>query len=302
MLSSGLSTIAQLLFTDEKSLDFARIVSELDDVLTRLRGTDIQIAWDCDDLVTFDMSDTRILLAWAEVGRHRPGGCLTVSVGPSPSELAVHSRIEHDVLCSRLVERILMRFEPSAVLWCQIKGPVDAEVVDDLAEAVPDMSAPLPPVDSILDSLTKTDLRIAHHITESRRIRTMSPHFPAPAADTTAPAARAPAAHAPTANDQPDLPRPRNAELERVRMALYPPEPQGAIPVHSTQMRLAAHCLNATLIVVWAPLGAAVMTYALLRGENMQMSARLMAVAGTFYAVAHSPVASTMVAMARGLG
>jgi hypothetical protein len=66
-------------------------------------------------------------------------------------------------------------------------------------------------------------------------------------------------------------------------------------------MRLAAHAMNATLIVVWPPLGAAVMTYSVLRGENMQMSARLMAVAGTFYALAHSPIGQGMVAMARSL-
>ncbi len=305
MHDSGLSTIAQLLFADEKSLDFARIVSELDAVLIRLRGPDIRIAWDCDDLVTFDMPDCRILLAWAEVGVRRPGGCLTVSVGPSPMDQAAPSRIEHDVLCSRLVERILMRFEPSAVLWCQVPGAVDSEVVDDLADTMPEISAPLPPVDSILDSLTKTDLQIATRNSEARRIRSLAPLPRATTPQTVAPPQPAKAAQPDkpqaVANDRPHLPKPRNAELARIRTALYPPETADA-PAYSTQMRLAAHCMNATLIVVWAPLGAAVMTYALLRGENMQMSGRLMAVAGTFFAIAHSPVGDTMVAMARSIG
>lgn len=296
MHTSGLSTIAQLLFADEKALDFARIVSELDAVLTRLRGPDMAVAWDCDDLVIFDMPDTRILLAWAEVGAKHPGGCLTVSVGPCPAEQPPPSKMEHEVLCSRLVERILMRFEPSAVLWCQVAGAIDAEVVDNLADAVPEIAPPLPPVESILDSLTKTDLQIARRSSEARRIRAISPHSPLE------PPAAAQPIPPPVANDRPDLPKPRNAELARIRLALYPPPSEADMPVHSTQMRLAAHCMNATLIVVWAPLGAAVMTYALLRGENMQMSARLMAVAGTFFALAHSPVGDSMVAMARGIG
>ena len=58
----GLSTIAQMLFADGKAIDFARIVSELDSVLTRLRGKEVWITWDCDDLVTVEMPDTRIAL------------------------------------------------------------------------------------------------------------------------------------------------------------------------------------------------------------------------------------------------
>ena len=80
MHKSGLSTIAQLLFADEKALDFARIVSELDAVLTRLRGPDMAVAWDCDDLVIFDMPDTRILLAWAEVGDEEVAGAVACAV------------------------------------------------------------------------------------------------------------------------------------------------------------------------------------------------------------------------------
>jgi hypothetical protein len=101
------------------------------------------------------------------------------------------------------------------------------------------------------------------------------------------------------ANDQPDLPLPHDAELARLRLALYPPEPVSEEgPQYSTQMRLAAHCLNATLILVWSPLGAAVMTYSILRGEDMRLSARTMAVAGTLFALAHSPLGQTVAVMA----
>lgn len=102
-----------------------------------------------------------------------------------------------------------------------------------------------------------------------------------------------------TANDRPDFPRARQSELARVREALYMVEPEKRAPAKaSAQMRLAAHAMNATLIVVWAPLGAAVMTYSLLRGEDMKLSARLMVLTGLFATALHSPMGHQMAAMA----
>lgn len=293
METLGLSTIAQLLYAEKTTLDFARIVSELDAVLSRLRDGAV-IAWDCDDLVTFDLSDTRIILAWTDASSHGLGGCLTVSVGPCLQVQDSPINLTHDLLCSRLVERIQGRFQPAAVLWSQMNGAVDAELVDVMTEALPGMASCLPPVDSILDDLSRADLNRAFAQGTVRRIKppakaAISPHLvPQPALV--------------PANDHPDLPRLCDAELARLRVALYPPGDPENVYAYSTQMRLAAHCMNATLILVWAPLGAAVMTYTVLKGENMRLSARIMAVTGTLFALAHSPVGQTMAAMAKSIG
>lgn len=333
MASPELSTIAQLLYPDLQTLDFGRIVAELDTVLTRLRGSDVAICWDCDDLVTFDLPETRILLAWFDTGTRGRGGCLTVSVGPNPSATDPLSKAEHEVLCSRLVERIEGRFAPAGVLWLQVSGPVDSELVDDLIDTLPEVGGPsLPPIDSILDALSRADLHKADLQSRPPHPRSVSaPELSrmateptrAAVADVPKPAASvfaakptkasrrrlripAPVAKqivvagvAEAANDQPHLPLPKNVELERLRGALYPVvEEASEKAVYSTQMRIAAHCMNATLILVWAPLGAAVMTYSVLKGEDMRLSARLMAVSGTFFAVAHSPVGQSFAAMA----
>ena len=84
------------------------------------------------------------------------------------------------------------------------------------------------------------------------------------------------------ANDLPTLPHPRNLELAQLRDALYQADPEEIPAPLSTQLRITAHALNATLILVWAPLGAAVMTYSLLKGEDMKLSARLMVLTGLF--------------------
>ena len=301
METLGLSTIAQLLYAEKTTLDFARIVSELDAVLSRLRDGAV-IAWDCDDLVTFDLSDTRIILAWTDVSCHGLGGCLTVSVGPCLQVQDSPINLTHDLLCSRLVERIQGRFQPAAVLWSQMNGAVDAELVDVMTEALPGMASCLPPVDSILDDLSRADLHLANAQGAVRRIKPPTKaakpaqiaHLPAPEP--------APQPALVPANDHPDLPRLCDAELARLRVALYPPGDPETVYAYSTQMRLAAHCMNATLILVWAPLGAAVMTYTVLKGENMRLSARMMAVTGTLFALAHSPVGQTMAAMAKSIG
>ena len=100
------------------------------------------------------------------------------------------------------------------------------------------------------------------------------------------------------ANDRPSLPRLRQSELTRVRDALYRVEPEEAPARPSTQMRLAAHAMNATLIVVWPPLGAAVMTYSLLKGEDIRLSSRLMVLTGLFAAAFNSPMGQQMAAIA----
>lgn len=337
MASQALSTIAQLLYPDLQTLDFARIVAELDAVLRRLRSGDVEITWDCDDLVTFDVPETRILLAWSETEKRGVGGCLTVSVGPSPWTTDRPNKADHDVLCSRLVERIQGRFVPASVLWHQVCGPVGSDYVDDLIDTLPDVGATsLPPIDSILDTLSRADLHKAELQSRPPHPRSlgaaelsrlaMAPTR-TPPDDIAGPLsavvlARSPRSLVPlvlipvpeanqirvsgfgeAANDQPDLPQPKAVELARLRDALYPLDGADAeVEVaYSTQMRLAAHCMNATLILVWAPLGAAVMTYSVLKGADMRLSGRMMAVAGTFFALANSPVGQTMAAMAKGL-
>lgn len=84
-----------------------------------------------------------------------------------------------------------------------------------------------------------------------------------------------------SANDAPDCPEPLHARLARVRMALYQDDPDHGPPQPtplSPQMRLAAYAMNATLVVVAFPVGAAVTTYSLLRGSDIRLSAQAIAV------------------------
>ncbi len=289
MSQLGLSTIAQLLYLNEQSIDFARTVAELEGALSRLQPHQVQIAWDCDDFVCFDIPGTRIQLAWSEVDMRGYKACLSVSVGPG-GDLA---RGFHEDMCSRLVDRIKSRFDPVAVLWCQTEGAIGSDVIDDLLTTLPHLNRVLPDIETVLAALSQQEARLS-----AQAAPTLKPRFD-PRANALRPTSRkAPLRVA--ANDHPDWLAPDDQALANVRRALHPYLAKQA--TYSVQMRLAVHSLNATLILVWTPLGAALMTYSILRGENMRLSSRVMAVTGTFLALAQSGVGATVAAMARAIG
>ena len=78
------------------------------------------------------------------------------------------------------------------------------------------------------------------------------------------------------ANDRPPTLHPQLDKVRRIRAALYAPTPHGTPVI----LRLAANAMNATLVAIATPVGAARVTCSLLRGEGLQASARLMAIVG----------------------
>lgn len=81
--------------------------------------------------------------------------------------------------------------------------------------------------------------------------------------------------------------------LCRIRAALYTIDPAETAHAartasrkdQSIQMRLAVQAMNGTLIVVAAPVGAAVLTYSLFRGEDLRLTGNALAVCGSLMAL-----------------
>ena len=263
------STIAQAIYADPQNCSFVRVVSELEVLLSRLQKSALQVRWDCEDVVVFDTGRTRIVLAWSEDMINGAPACLLVSVGPVPSAQDTVDDPAHDALCHRLVDRIQNCYAPDAVLWRHLPLPITADLVDVLTDA-------LPSINDILPAKPK----------------------PAPAQlPELAAAVRMKVRFAPIqANDAPPLPRPAATELHRVRTALYPPA--HACHSETVQMRLAAQAINATLIVVWMPLGVAAMTYSLMSGKDIGFSARMVAMTGALMAFSQSALGQKVVELA----
>ena len=275
MTDPACSTIAQLLFTQPVAVNFARLVADLDTVLSRLNTLPHQLTWDCEDVALFDLRETRIALGWSAAPGPGFTGCLALSVGPSPlSGQDSLSAIQYDALCNRLVERVQSRFVPSAIVWHRQPGAVTPELIDTLLAGLPELAG-RPALPELAGPMASNAPQPPH---------SMAPLISPPPSGWL------------VANDRPDLPPVRNPELARLRDALYHEADVEAGP--SSQMRLAAHAMNASLIVVYTPLGAALMTYSLLRGTDMRVSARMLTITGVLAGLAASPFGQTMVALA----
>ncbi len=277
-IDSQFSTIAELVFLQNPSLNFARLVGDLDFVLTRFARLHYDLTWDCEDVATFDMPGTRIVLAICDDPQPTINTSLTISVGPShlpiwcdQSPNSPFPEVRHAALCSKLVERVQTNARADAILWHECPTPVGEDLIDALHNALPDMpninparkTQPHHPIRNRID-----DCSIAEIIERGYA----------------------------TANDSPDLPKPRDPDLARLRAALYP-EVELPIP-GSNQMRLAAYTMNATLVMVALPVGAAMMTYSLVRGGNMRQTSAALVATGLTSLLLHQPASLQILALA----
>jgi hypothetical protein len=296
------STIAQVLFEPSTTLNYARIVAEMEAVLTRLKPEGLRTNWDCDDLVFFDLSETRIGLGYTEFQASAIASCLTVSVGPRHAA-QVTMDAGFDVLCSRIVERLQTRYQPLAVVWNQTGEEISADLFDRMTDALPALDEALPPVHRLEDPLwgaaaAKADAAQMRAQAEDA-VLAATPPSPFTVQDRmplTPVHLRHAVPHA--ANDFSPAVLRHAPDLSRTRAALCQDDEPGQ--KMSIQMRLAVHCLNATLIIVWMPLGAAVMTYSLMKGEDLRLSGRIMALTGTALAFALTPFYQSLAAAVTG--
>lgn len=262
-------TICQLVCDAETQVNFARLVGDLDQVLRRFSACPVDLTWDCEDVALFDMPGTRILLGWNERIGLDGLSCLTISVGPSPVAAAAGQFPAHDTMCVQLAERVQRRIPHEAVLWHHIPGIATSETLDELVDALPRLTTP--DVGEMLNqeiALIEQD-HIGGVADEAEPMITEA-----------------------------DLPRWHDPELGRLRVALYPPSDEVPETRPSRPMQLAAHAMNAALLAVSAPVGAAVMTYGLLKGGDVRFSARAMTLAGVVMALSKTPLATSLTALA----
>jgi hypothetical protein len=236
---------------------------------------------------------------------------LTVSVGTGPNAADPGPLAgRRTSLCRRLVSRLSTRYPHDAVVWHETPSPVTPAVIDRMIEPLAAGGTPnrLPQepveIDRLLARMSvELEIRQVHPVTNFARpdphsftplsvrppkARTALPVPPRPAPVPEAVPA-APSETAPeVANDRPVLPRNHDADAARIRAALYPPEEEVVDERPSTQMRLAIHAMNATMIVALLPVGAAVMTYSILRGEDLRLSGRMLALTGLMLAASQS--------------
>ncbi len=336
MSKGNLGTIGQLLCASTTQVNFARLVNDLGNVLGRFGDAAPIVTWDCDDIAIFDMPGTRILLGWSDDLGPEKMGCLSVAVCPSHLPATSGQVLGYEAICVKLIGRVQEKLQPIAVFWHQVEGIITAADIDARVETLPmNVVALHKAAETEAAPLRATGTEgpgeaaaapAAAPADRGAAVAAMAPTpDPAPARDA-APVAP-PEAIRPTEplalkaarasarvvrlrpSEKPaDTPRTgptdavqpwRDPELAGLRDLLLAEEPAAANPEKpSAQMRLAVHAMNATLIVVYAPLGAALMTYSLLRGEDIRLTARALTLVGGMSLFLGSPLGHSLIALA----
>lgn len=276
---SKVSTLAQLLFAAPPEINFAHVVAELDQALADHPSDRRDLRWDNDDLAVFTLDGLRVVLAYSDDLPGAHAACLTLGLGPHPDTPANGPEAEAiDTLRRQLADRLSRRYRVDEVLWHETDRALTPDLIEDLLAR---LSEPPPltelPVGEDIDRL------LARMAAEMNSRDTPPPmNFARPDADSELGPTVRHVPVAPPANRVPDLPRPKDAELDRIREALYAEDPTAARRQQSVPMRLAVHAMNATMVVVFLPVGMAAMAHGIVRGEDMRRSAQAMALLGLF--------------------
>jgi hypothetical protein len=311
MSAASPSTLAQLLFSTPPTLNFADIVDELEAVLSRYPATNRALWRDGGDVAIFDLDGSRVVLGFTDTLAGPHVACLTVSVGTGPDVVGPGPLADRrTALCRKIADRLSTRYPYDSVVWHETPSPVTPDLIDKMIETLTTGGEPtrLPQepaveIDRLLARMSvELEIRQVNPVTNFARpeahnftplsVRPPKARIKLPAALRPAPVPEAPPvapAEAPViANDRPALPQNHDADAARIRAALYPPEEEVEDERPSTQMRLAVHAMNATMIVALLPVGAAMMTYSILRGEDLRLSGRMMALTGLVLAASQS--------------
>jgi hypothetical protein len=321
MRAASPSTLAQLLFSTPPCISFSDVVDELETVLSRYPATTRALSREGEDVAIFDLDGSRVVLGFADRLEGQHAACITVSVGTGPDDAAAPGPLadRRTSLCRKIADRLSSRYPYDAVVWHETLSPVTPDLIDRMIDTLPAGDMPnrlaqksAPEIDPILTRISaELDIRQVARVPDVSlveaqgfaplsvrppRARLQLPPIPRPVP--VAAAAPAPAAPAEiVANDRPLLPQPQDVDAARIRAALYPPEDEAVDDRPSTQMRLAIHAMNATMIVALLPVGAAVMTYSILRGEDLRLSGRMLAITGLFLAASQSQMGQQVMSL-----
>ncbi|GGD33101.1 hypothetical protein [Sinisalibacter lacisalsi] len=279
------STIAALCYANETEIDFQELSHELGRALwTNPEGQlDIDAAYD--DFVVYDLATMRICLAYTRLAGALPDAetaprfaeCIVVSVGPGPDGVPAGPGTEdRAAICQGLADRITMHCGPERLIVREYPGAFDADAHDALVEdiATPRARNLTAPYDPRTEELMWEMAQKAW--SETAPAPEPQPEYSADVIDITA--AKAARDATPEEDDED---------------ALWDRDPESQPIVH----RAAVNGLNAAMLVFALPVGAALLTLAVLGRESLGFSARTTAITGSVMGASQTDVAQSLLAM-----
>jgi hypothetical protein len=266
------TTIGQLFYPARPSLNFSRLVADLDAALAGCGANERRTTLERDGVAVIDAGASRIAVALTENLDAAGATAITLTVGFGPDE-GGDARLarRQSVLARIIADRLSARSAPTETIWSESQEIATPEFLERSVEDL-----------ALRRRAKRDDAAERARLRESRPVHFIdSEDIPRLVArvDATLDARRTGWDGTAALACDSDLPLVDLLGFDEVAAEAKPP---------SSALRLAAHLIDATLMVVLLPVGAAMMIYSLTRGANLNTSARALAVTGVAISVAHS--------------
>lgn len=314
MLDTQKTSVAHILLGPCSDMNFAHVVGEMQRTLTDCMETPYTLEWKEDDVAIFDMETTRVVFAvdtyteQDEMSNHYTC-CLMVSVGPALSGKAtLLPTAPFDRLCQLIVRRISAYYGVAEVVWRETDAEMNAETIElllgdlpvpatpETEKAVPQEEARLYTQDDVIQF--RKSRNISFEAAEEAEVQNVGQRRKeAVNRRKTEALSEYQDLYQTVANSVPELTAVDAAKLYAIRAALYAPDqPVNGVQLASPQTRLAATAMDVTMVMVCLPVGAAMLTYHVLKGGELRRSAQMLTLTGLFMSGANSAVAQQVLA------
>ncbi|HVG49484.1 MAG TPA: hypothetical protein VM899_15275 [Rubellimicrobium sp.] len=266
------TTVGQLFYPVRPSLNFSRLVADLDNALAGCGAGERKTTLERDGLAVIDAGASRIAVALTEILDTAGATAITVTVGFGPEDDGDARLARRQAVLARMIaDRLAARSAPAETIWSESQEIATPEFLE-----------------RSIAGLATWRRALSEGTTERARLREgLSRHFidaqdiPRLVArvDATLDARRTGWDGTAVLAAEADLPPVDLMGFDEVAAETKPP---------SAALRLAAHLIDATLMVLLLPVGATMMVYSLTRGANLTTSARALAITGVGFGFVQS--------------
>lgn len=264
------TTVGQLYYPTRPSLNFSRVVADLDAALAGCGAGERTTTVQQDGVAVIDAGSSRIAVALAENLDTAGAAAITVTVGFGPEEDG-DARLarRQGVLARMIADRLAARSAPAETIWSESHEVATPEFLERSAEGLAQQRRLGRPSGKPQPRKARPTCFI-----DSEDIPRLVARV-----DATLDARRTGWEGAGAIDAEADLPPVDLMGFDEIVSEARPA---------SSALRLAAHIIDATLMVLLLPVGGAMMIYSLTRGANLTTSARALAVTGVALGVGHS--------------
>ena len=266
------TTVGQLFYPARPSLNFSRLVADLDAALAGCGANERTTTLERDDLAVIDAGASRIAVALTENLDTAGAAAITVTVGFGPENQGDSRLARRQAVLARMIaDRLSARSAPAETIWSESQEIATPEFLERSVEGLAEWRRSLR---EDVVPLAQTREGLPGCFVGSDDIPRLVARI-----DATLDARRTGWDGTARLGTETDLPPVDFLGLDELAAETKPPSPA---------LRLAAHLIDATLMVLLLPVGAAMMIYSLTRGANLTTSARALAVTGVALGVGQS--------------